>query len=148
MCVLSSWIRASLCLSGLLLKAALAKSHHHLMAQLLEEWGACYCKALEKLEVHLLEEQGEEQPSALSAVIWMHMSPCRQQRGKKYLGRSCPHLMREAWTECLGQGMGYGDWRAEHWKDNVSHLLTSPFFPLTSPEDHLQPVIESQDPPV
>lgn len=50
-----------------LLKAALANNHHHVMAQLLEEWGACYCQALERLEAHLLGEQGEEQPSALAA---------------------------------------------------------------------------------
>lgn len=56
--------------------------------------------------------------------------------------------MTEAWTECLGQSMDYRIWRVEHWKHNVSHLLTSPFSPLTSPEDHLHPVIESQDPPV
>lgn len=58
----------------LLPKAALANNHHDVMAQLLEEWGAHYCKALEKLEAHSLEEQGEEQPSALAAVMWMHVS--------------------------------------------------------------------------
>lgn len=63
----------------LLPKAALANNHHDVMAQLLEEWGARYCKAQEKLEAHSLEEQGEEQPSALAAVMWMHMCPCRQQ---------------------------------------------------------------------
>lgn len=51
-----------------LLKAALANNDHHVMAQLLEEWGACYCQALEKLEAHLLGEQGEEQ-----LVLWQLM---------------------------------------------------------------------------
>lgn len=50
-----------------LLKAALANNFHHVMAQLLEDWGACYGQALEKLGAHLLGEQGEEQPSALAA---------------------------------------------------------------------------------
>lgn len=53
----------------LLPKAALANNHYHVMAQLLEEWGAHYCKALEKLEAHSWEERGKEQPSALAAVM-------------------------------------------------------------------------------
>lgn len=58
-----------------LLKAALANNHHHVMAQLLDEGGACYCQALEKLEAQLLGEQEEQ------LVLWqlmMPVSPFRQ----------------------------------------------------------------------
>lgn len=127
-----------------LLKAALANNHHHVMAQLLKEWGACYCQALEKLEAHFFGEQGEEQPSALAADD--SCLPSGSSESGNTWGQVA--LVREAQTQCLGHGMDYRVWRAEHWKDNISHLMTSPSSPLTSPEDNLHPTIESQAPPV
>lgn len=40
------------------------------MMQLLEDWGACYCEALQNLEVHFLDEEWEEQPNALYVNVF------------------------------------------------------------------------------
>lgn len=63
-------------------------------------------------------------------------------------GDKLPSSRERGMDSVSGAQHGLQSLEGQNTGKNVSHLLTSPFSPLTSPEDHLHPAVESQDPPV
>lgn len=126
-----------------LLKAALANNPHHVMAQLLEKWGRMLLPGPGR--AHLFGEE-EEQPSVLAADDAHFFLQAAVRQGIP--GDNLPSSQERSMDSVCGTQHGQQSLEGQNTGKNVSHLLTSPLSPLTSPEDHLHLAMESQDPPV